>query len=540
MTISTFLNEKEAVMNKLMYVKEKLGKFNEMDLDMGDLLGKVNQSLKNIQDETFVMAMFGAFTDGKSTILKSITKQENIKISPAPTTDEVTFFHLDDHKLGEDFLIVDTPGLFSEHIMHTEKTKKYISEANVVIYTVDSVNPLKDSHHQTIKWLLKDLGKLDSTIFVVNKMDAVADLEDEKDFEYHSKIKKEVVVQTIKDIIDVEGEPTVICVAADPFELGLDHWFQQDNRYQELSRMGNLIEALDTFIQESKEQLIVKSGISVIQDTIQQSIKELTQVRDTVKNNRDLLKNQLEEVEEELEKFEREITKKHINITDEVINLREDILSYISSASSLEDLQTKLKSKIGEEGYILTKKIDLIIEKHTESLMDTQKEMIHNIQSSMDFHDQLQDQLLKMGSKLGGKLVKALSGTSTKAISQTILKVRDVAKLPIKFKPWGAIKWAKALKTFGAVLSFALDALSGIMDFIKEKKLEDRRRDMTNQLETLFKEFLTSFTKSEYISSYFPVVELKNTLRTDKQNVMNAYDESIHKINEHIFDLEQL
>jgi hypothetical protein len=63
---------------------------------------------------------------------------------------------------------------------------------------------------------------------------------------------------------------------------------------------------------------------------------------------------------------------------------------------------------------------------------------------------------------------------------------------------------------------------------------------MTNQLETLFKEFLTSFTKSEYISSYFPVVELKNTLRTDKQNVMNAYDESIHKINEHIFDLEQL
>lgn len=540
MTISTFLNEKDAVMTKLLHVKTKLEQFNELDLDMGNLLTKVNQSIKNIEDETFIMAMFGAFTDGKSTILKSITKQANIKISPAPTTDEVTFFHLDDHKLGEDFLIVDTPGLFSEHMLHTEKTKKYISEANVVIYTVDSVNPLKDSHHQTIKWLLEDLGKLDSTIFVVNKMDAVADLEDEEDFAHHSKIKKEVVVQTIKDIVSVEGEPRVICVAADPFEMGLDHWRQQESTYQELSRMGNLIDALDDFIQNSKEQLIVKSGVSVIQDTIHQSITELTQVRDSVKNNRVLLKNQLEEIEEELEKFEREITKKHGNITAEVINLREDILSYIASASSIEDLQSKIKTKIGEEGYVLNKKIELIVEKHTESLMDTQKEVIHNIEASIDFHNLLQDQLLKMGTKLGGQLVKTLTGTSTKAISQTILKVRDVAKLPIKFKPWGAIKWAKALKTFGAFLSVALDAISGFVDFVKEKKLEEARGDMTEQLETLFKDFLTSFTKSEYIKSYFPVVELKNMLRTDRQNVIHAYDETIHKIDKHIYDLEQL
>ncbi|KAB7672559.1 LeoA/HP0731 family dynamin-like GTPase [Bacillus sp. B1-b2] len=540
MTITTFLNEKQEVMNKLLKLKHKLEQFNDMELDMGELLSKINQSIKNIQGETFVMAMFGAFTDGKSTILKSITKQENIKISPEPTTDEVTYFHLDDHKLGKDFLIVDTPGLFSEHMLHTEKTKKYISEANVVIYTVDSVNPLKESHQQTIKWLLEDLGKLDSTIFVINKMDAVADLEDEEDFAHHSNIKREVVSQTIKNIVTFEGDPTVICVAADPFEMGLDYWRKQEDTYQELSRMSNLMDALDKFIIASKEQLILKSGISVIKDTIQQSITELTQVRDSVKKNRDLLNNQLEETEDELEKFEREITKKHSNITDDVINLREDIFAYINSASSLEDLQAKLNTKIGDEGYILNKKIDAIIEKHTESLIETQKEMINNIQSSMQYHDQLQNQLLNMGSKLGGKLVKALSGTSTKAISQTILKVRDFAKLPIKFKPWGAVKWAKALKTFGAALSIALDAITGIVDFVKEKKLEEGRKDISNKIEKLFKEFIISFTKSEYIANYFPVVELKNTLRTDKQNVINAYDETINKIDKHILDLEQL
>ncbi|WP_078543513.1 LeoA/HP0731 family dynamin-like GTPase [Litchfieldia alkalitelluris] len=540
MTITTFLDEKQSVLNKLTQLKKKVEQFQEMDIEMGDLKLKIDQSIKNIEDEKFVIAVFGAFTDGKSTILKSITKQNNIAIAPEPTTDKVTFYHLDDHQLGKDFVIVDTPGLFSEHMLHTEKTKKFISEANVVIYTVDSVNPLKDSHHNTIKWLFDDLDKLDSTIFVINKMDAVADLEDEADFEYHSQIKKEVVIQTIGELVSLKGNPAVVCIAADPFEMGLDYWNEHEDTYKELSRMDHLMKSLDQFIHASKDQLILNSGMSVIKDTIHQSITELTQVKDNVQKNRDLLSNQLEEIDEELSSFERDITKKHNLITDEVMNLREDILSYIVAASSLEDLRAKITTKIGEEGYILNKKIETIIERHTESLMENQKEMIKNIEASIKFHDQLQDQLLSMGNKLGGKFVKALSGASTKAISQTILKVRDVAKLPIKFKPWGALKWAKALKTFGAVLSIALDAISGIVEFIKEQKLEKGRKDISDQVEDLFKEFLNSFTKAEYIKTYFPVVELKQTFREDKQNILHAYDETIEKIEQHVSELEQL
>ncbi|WP_163099370.1 LeoA/HP0731 family dynamin-like GTPase [Peribacillus alkalitolerans] len=540
MTITTFLDEKQTVLNKLIDLKKKLLEFDEMEIDMGDLISKIDQSMKNINDETFVIAMFGAFTDGKSTIIKSITQHSSIAISPEPTTDEVKFYHLDGHQFGKDFSIVDTPGLFSEHMLHTDKTKKYISEANVVIYTVDSVNPLKDSHHPTIKWLLEDLNKIESTIFVINKMDAVADLEDDEDFENHSQIKKEVVINTLKNFVPLKVNPKVICVAADPFEMGLDYWRQHEESYQELSRMGNLMQALDQFINDSKEELIYKSGMSVINDAIHHSIAELIQVRDQVQKNRELLHNQLEEIEGELELFEKEITQKHHNITEEIINIREDILSYISSANSLEDLRTKVSTKIGEEGYILNKKIEMVIEKHTESLMESQKQMIKNIEASIEFHEQLQGQLLKMGNKLGGKLVKALSGASTKAISQTILKVRDVAKLPIKFKPWGAVKWAKALKTFGAVLSIALDAISGIVDFVKEHKLEKARNELVKQLEELFKEFITSFTKGEYIATYFPVVEMKQTFRIDKQNVLDTYDQTLDKIEEHIKVLEQV
>ena len=42
----------------------------------------------------------------------------------------------------------------------------------------------------TIKWLLSEIDKTDSTIFVINKMDEVADLEDNTDFLKNSRIKR--------------------------------------------------------------------------------------------------------------------------------------------------------------------------------------------------------------------------------------------------------------------------------------------------------------------------------------------------------------
>lgn len=540
MTITGYLNEKQAVLKNLSGLKQKLLGFNDMELDFGSLVLKIDQSIQNIEQDTFVIAMFGAFTDGKSTILKSIAKLDNIEISPEPLTNEVTLYQLDEEKFGKGFSIVDTPGLFSEHMLHTEKTKKYISEANIIIYTVDSVNPLKASHHPTIKWLLKDLGKLDSTIFVVNKMDAIADLEDEADYLHHSQIKKDVVKQIIREEISIEGDPAIVCVAADPFEQGLDFWAEQEENYQKLSRMNNLTSAIDQFVHDSKEQLLIKSGMSVIKDAINHSVTELSQVREHVKKNRELLKNQLFEIEGELVKFEKEITKKHLNITDEVINMREDILAYIASSSNMEDLQSKVTAKLGDEGYILNKKIETIIQKHTENLMETQRELIHNIEASIHFHDKIQDQLLQMGNKAGGKLIKALSGTSTKAISQTILKVRDMAKLPIKFKPWGAIKWAKALKTFGAVLSIALDSITGIADYVKEQKFEKKRTEIVSQVEDLFKAFLKSFTKEEYIAAYFPLLKMQQTFRMEKHEVLNAFNQTLNRLDQAIMEMENL
>jgi hypothetical protein len=117
-------------------------------------------------------------------------------------------------------------------------------------------------------------------------------------------------------------------------------------------------------------------------------------------------------------------------------------------------------------------------------------------------------------------------------------QTHDFAKLPIKFKPWEALKWAKALKTFGAVLSVALDALGGFLDFYNEHKLAEEKGDILNQIDELFKEFLSSFTKSDYIKAYFPVIELKQNLRKDVNAINQSYKQKIEQINGFLFDLE--
>ncbi len=74
--------------------------------------------------------------------------------------------------------------------MYEDLTRRYISEAHLIFYVVDATNPLKESHSDIVKWVLRDLNKLSSTIFVINKMDEVTSLTDQALFDEQAAIKK--------------------------------------------------------------------------------------------------------------------------------------------------------------------------------------------------------------------------------------------------------------------------------------------------------------------------------------------------------------
>lgn len=513
--------EKQIIIDKLESLKNRLVEAEkEFNVNLLELITKVNQASENIKNEVFSIAFFGAFSDGKSTILSVLLNKLDIDISPEPTTDKIQIYNFDDYQ------IIDTPGLFSENLIHDEITKKYISNANIIIYTVDPVNPLKDSHIPTIKWILSELKKHDSTIFVINKMDEIADLEDDNDFVINAKIKKEVVSEILKEEIGVEEHNKIVSVAADPFEMGLEHWSKDDN-YKKLSRIYNLENVISEFKSKYKNELLIKAGISVIRDTSNHFLSELNEIKKALSNEADLLKNQIEEFNNRIKVLEKDINRSYINLKEDFISLREDILIDIDNINDINELAEVLQRRIGENGYIVQEKIDLIIKRHTDSIFSESKEMFKSLEESLVYHSRIQDELLGKLSETGKSFIKGLLGAPTREIADAIIKTRDFLKIPFQFKPWGAIKFAKFLKAMPVVME-AFQLVAGMWS---KYKLDKKRTEVKREIETAFKGLIQNLTLEEYIKTYFPFISETQNILLALQKREIEIQNTITKIN---------
>lgn len=516
--------EKRNTIGKLMSMKIKLSEIqNEFKIDLNELVNKVDQALSNIENEVFSIAFFGAFSDGKSTILSILIDNLKIDISPTPTTNKVQAYTFSDYQ------IVDTPGLFSDEFIHDELTRQYISESNIVIYTVDSVNPLKESHSSIIKWILSDLKKYDSTIFVVNKMDLVADLEDDSDFYKNAEIKKTVVAETIQDVTGIENNLKIVCIAADPFERGLEYWKSNEDDYRKLSR----IEILETMISEFKtcykNELVVKAGISIIRDASLNVLAELDIIRTDLVAHIDILKNQTDECYNKIKNLENSINRSYVNIKEEFISLRGEILVEIDSASNKVELANTIQKNIGMDGYILQENIDLIIKTHTDSLLSEGKDMILSLEKSLDYHSKIQRAIADRLSKAGISIIKGMLSAPTRKIADTVIKIRNILKVPIKFKPWGALKVAKFLKALPAIME-ALQLFIGVMSKLM---LDKKRHEIKNEIENTFKGLLSKLNEDQYVNTYFPFV-------ADTKEILKSLEESKVGMQEVVSNIEKI
>ncbi|TLS53928.1 hypothetical protein FE782_00820 [Paenibacillus antri] len=367
----------------------------------------------------------------------------------------------------------------------------------------------------------------------------MADLDDDKDYVYHSNIKREVVTNTLQGILPTNMEPRVVCVSGNPFDQGLDYWLTREEEYNQLSRLPYLIQALQKFIDTSKTELTIKAGVSVVQDAVQQLRLQLQGMKDQLAAQIEVSQNQGREIEKTADKLQRDISKKHLQIKEEIITLRQDVMVYLNGAPDRKQLQVRIQERLGQEGYILRERINLIIQKYTEQLSSDQKQLLKEVETSIKFHNQLQDQILEWSKKMGVNLASHLNSQSTRAIADSIIKLRDMSNLGIKFKPWGAMKWASRVTKFAAWLPVIFDTITTIKKIYDEQKLEGDKQKLSEELEELFRGFFDSFTLEEYADTYFK--PLKGTLEVVNsiKKSIDDYIELLAKIEQAINDLEQ-
>lgn len=183
------------------------------------LSNKLQSAIDSMSGEKLKVALIGGFSEGKTSIAAAWMERldkSSMKISHQESSNEVKVY-----EVGEDFVLIDTPGLFGfkeqenveTHAIEKYKdiTKKYVSEAHLVLYVMNPTNPIKESHQDDLIWLFRTLDLLPRTIFVLSRFDEVADVEDEQDYQANLQIKRENVNGRLRELIELTERKLPTC-----------------------------------------------------------------------------------------------------------------------------------------------------------------------------------------------------------------------------------------------------------------------------------------------------------------------------------------
>lgn len=519
-TVNEF-NESKAKARMLL---NKLGEFLVLGQEAGagiddNLIQKLHHAMTTIESGKLKIALIGGFSEGKTSIAAAWMEKldvDTMHISHLESSDTVKTYQLDDCEL------IDTPGLFGfkEKLNATstqiEKfkdiTKQYVSEAHLVLYVMNSTNPIKESHHEDLKWLFRDLNLLPRTVFVLSRFDEIADVEDDWDYRENLKIKQQNVQQRLSESIGLTAEEqaslAIVAVAANPFDMGTDYWLANPEKFKTLSH-------IDTLQQATFEKVQVNGGLMSIALDAQHSV-----IRDVLQRQLPRAIENDEQIAEELERLksicssvDKQISSLNLQIGEVQRGLRDFVVSYFSSlilqakGSDMNTFSKFFEREVGNEGVILNARIQNEFDGQVSSLSGELVQLQANISNEVQLYN---DTVISMGKQ---GLNYALKGNIIN--NQNILLARDglvgAGKLigvdlagMLKFKPWGAVNLAKGVNGALVFVGVAMEAWSSWNEHKQQQAFEKAVSDMVDSFEGQRKELLNVINGDDFVKTFFP------------------------------------
>lgn len=539
-------NIKSNKLQKLTALKQLLQKGVEYIPELQSYLGKIDSIVDSINDGEISVVLLGSFSDGKTSAIAGLLGrlEDNMKIDNDESSDELTIYRPKDLKKG--FKIVDTPGLFGtkereingQNIKFSEITERYISEAHIIIYVCDAVVPLKESHVEIIRRVMRDYHKLDNTIFVINKMDEAGyDLLDEYDFNNGCKIKKENLISRLRSTInltpDEEKRLHIVCIAADPKGKGLQHWFSKIDSYYERSHIKDLRKCVNAVVNNADTDKLSSSSyetsVSEIVDGLHKAIAgtEKPVSKAIAKMERDCT-----EIEEDGKHLKSELTLSRNELRQAINEIKNDAIREINGAS-LETIGEVISNQLGVQNnqvtfYVFQDKLSAQIEQCCEANANNVNLAAVKIEKAYSMQDAMLNDAVKYG--VGQLKNLNISGEQIKA-------VRDVIAKGYKFKPWGAINMGKNITKWagwiGAGLGVAFELYGWYKKCENQKKLSELKNSLTNAVnDCICNVFKTFESDNEYYKNFAP----SYLLLCQK---IKERDEEIASLKQKVQDLEK-
>ncbi|RKU96750.1 labile enterotoxin output A [Helicobacter pylori] len=503
------------------------------------LKDKIRNAMKNVAGQKLKVALVGGFSCGKTSIAAAWIERldkESMKIDHKESSDAVKIYDIDN-----EIELVDTPGLFGfkEKITDSGKiecykdiTKKYISEAHLILYALNPSNPIKDSHKDDLNWLFRTLNLLARTIFVISRFDEEADIEDEEDYNKRFKIKKENIQNRLNELISLSEEEKesliIVAVAANPFDLGVEHWLKHQEEFQKLSHIKALQDATQKKIKENggKLTIIEEAKKSVIQDVIYRQMPPAKQALQDINREMEYLNRMIEKRRKDIQDLNGEISQARIHLREFITRYFSDLISQVSG-TSLETFNDFIIREIGDKGINIDTRVQNAFEKQTQGISNEIAKIETGFNADMGLFEKHAGTLGKIGINLL-KQSGFINATNIKLARDGIAAVGKFVgiDLAFKFKPWGAVNLAGSINKGLSLIGIAFEAWDSWKKSQKIEKLEKAKREMESDFNNQKQEILDLINdETRFKQTCFPMaLELEKCIQACEESVKKTQE----------------
>lgn len=520
-TINEFQESKEKAAEVLKKLQEFLLLGEEAGAEIEtNLKAKLETAFNEVDIGKLKIALIGGFSEGKTSIAAAWMEKldmESMNISQQESSDEVKLFDLDDN-----CILIDTPGLFGfkekfnadtrKIEQYKEITKKYVSEAHLVLYVMNSTNPIKASHQDDLQWLFRVLNLLPRTVFVLSRFDEVADVEDEWDYQENVKIKQKNIEERLNDSIALSdqelSELAIVAVAANPFDMGIEYWLDNKEKFKAISHIDKLQSLTAEKVRENGGQMAVVLEVqhSIIRDVLHRQLPKAIE-------NDEKIGSELSKLQEMNSRLDKQCKSAVAQITDVKISLKTFATEYFSDlilqakGASMETFTDFFEREIGDEGVMIDTRITNEFDRKISALTLEISQIQSNFESEINHYNTAVKLLGKQGLNyvIKGNFInnQAILGARDGIAAAAKMVGLDLGNL-LKFKPWGAVNLAKGINGALVFVGAALEAWDSWSASKREDEFTKSIEEIVRSFEKQRVELLCLINGKEFTSTFFP------------------------------------
>ena len=478
---------------------------DEKDID-GDLKDRFRAAASGAfdrleTDAKYRVSLLGEFSAGKSSLIMALTGAQ-VATGAGVTTKEAQTFEWK----GKGVTFVDTPGVQAEasETDHDEIARKSTLDADLILFVLTNElfnQRLADYFHFVAG--PDDLGLADKMLVIVNKMDR----EDNED---------EVIISEVENAIKPLS-PSVHLAAVDLYLKSQKVDGDTKERFVDLSRMRELVDAIDRFIEERGEMGRLTRPLQLFEEELEKERDRLLgdsgdngNARQELELNR-RQKRMVDEADQALTSLEMQWAMELRRI---VLSRTTETLDAVPGVKTEEELKELFQNAV----QATEPEIDNYFVKIADDLQNWVRELQGKIEeldmselgkkirglraaagASVEF-DGLPTRgfdFVSGGRKILDQGIRPLLDNASKNPNEVKNLVKNLAKISgKKFKPWGATKLGKEGAKWAGRGGKALGPLMVAMDFYieyrNEKDRDERERHLAKTRLSMQREFMKS------------------------------------------------